>query len=230
MKKTILLFTTLLCVILLHAQTSENNNSNPYNLPLSNEEVFQQAELVIEGKFLKIVDSYDTKGSGNWGDIYGITAYYVQKVYKGEQYMEGDTIYVISEGGYLGMENFKYEEIEEGHVISQELFDKGIHNTSFKNPAIYFFAISDYPDDENSKYFQHKKYKFLNKLYYKLYLYENKTVGLNNLAFSNRAELYNYMEQFEGFTVPELDPPENQTEKKPYNKAEIDSLHTSPRK
>ena len=26
-------------------------------------------------------------------------------------------------------------------------------------------------------------------------------------------------------TVPELDPPENQTEKKPYNKAEIDSLH-----
>ena len=232
MKKTILLFTTLLCVVLLHAQNTENNNNNPYNLPLSNEEFFEQAEIVFEGYFIKIVATYDATGNGKSEDCYRIFAYKVQKIYKGKQYATGDTIYITHPGGYLGMENNTNKSNNydnEGSYIPGVLSKNRINCAPKQSsPAIFFLVSSDFPDDKNSKYFSYEKYKYLEGV---MHICGNVIAGLNDLVFRQREDFYNYMNQFEKFTVPEPAPQlENQTEKKPYNKAEIDSLHTSPRK
>jgi len=224
MNKTILLFFTLFCTVLLYAQTTENNNSNPYNLPLSNEEFFEQAELVVEGYFIEVVAGYNLKGTESYAEGYRIMALKVQKVYKGGQYAAGDTIYVTLKGGRPGMENNTNKSNNhdnESTYIPPVLSKNGITCPPNKySPFIYFLVPSDFPDDENSKYFSYRKYKSLHKQV--MHICGNIIVGLNDLIFRQREDFYNYMRQFEGFTVPEL---LLQPEKQPYNKAEVDSLH-----
>jgi len=98
MKKLILLIITLFCVVCLHAQ----NNSN--NIPLSNEDFFNQAEIVFEGFFIKTVATYNPRGNNNFDDTYVVSAYKAQKVYKGNHIFAGDTLYIVFKGGLLGSE------------------------------------------------------------------------------------------------------------------------------
>jgi len=207
MKKAILLFITLLfSVAILYAQTIENN-SNPYNLPLSNEEFFEQAEIVVEGYFIKVVAGYNLKGTERYADGYRIMALKVQKVYKGEQYAAGDTLYVTFKGGRPGMKNIIGED---NNYIPSVLSKNGINwPPQLTSPLIFFLVSSDFPDDENSEYFSYKKYKRFHNEY--MYIFENQIVGLNNLVFREREDFYNYIRQFRGFTAP--DPLENQPEK-----------------
>ena len=218
MKKTILLVTTLLCVVLLHAQNIENNN-----FPLSNEECFQQAELVVEGCFEKVVATYDTKGNGNFNDTYSVSTYKVQRVYKGEQYAAGECIYVVRKGAYLGEERLGY--LEDTYIrTTPPLSNHGITAVNSHSPAIFFFVTSDFPDDRNSLYFHNKKYKFLGEGH-RLFVSGDIVAGTNGLAFSNREQLYNYMRNFEGFIVP--DPTsllEKSLEKKVPKEVIIDSI------
>jgi len=200
-KNTLLFLATFFCVIFLYAQPEKNEN----NTYLSNEEVFQQAELVFEGNYLKFVHTYNPLGTSNEEDTYGILSFQVQKVYKGDRNLEGGTIYVTHRGTLLGYEKSRInnlDDIEELAFITPFLKENGIPGITSGSTALFFLVHSDFPDDENSKYYQYQKYKSLGNRY-NLYVFENKFAGLNNLAFKNRDELYQYMKQFEGYNTPE---------------------------
>ena len=213
MKKSILFLTTMLSVVFLHAQTEKPNT------PIPNEEFFIQAELVFEGHFLRYVESYDTKGESKSKDCITISAYQVTRVYKGDQSLTGEIVYKAVQGYALGLE--KLTNSTTSYWIPPIFRRNGINEAvSAYSPRIFFFAASDLPDDENSKYFSHKKYKHLRNSFEgnidDVYVYENKILGLDNLVFHNREDFYNYMKQFEGFTVPEADPKiEKDMEKEP---------------
>ena len=202
MKKAILLLITLFCVPYFYAQQPQNEKNNPN--PLSNEDFFNQAELVFEGNFVRVVATYDTKGIGKREDIYRISEYKVNKIYKGAQIITSDTIYVVSPGGLLGEENFmekyKFEEITYiPWVLSKNNINCGIVNQY--STCIFFLTASDFQEDENSKYILKKKYKQLKGA---MNVCENIFAGLNDLVFSSREDFYKYMTQFDGFSVPEL--------------------------
>ena len=198
MKKSIFLLIILFSVTFLHAQNTGNNN-----FPLTNEEYFQQAELVFEGHFEKIVATYDTKGSGEWDDIYSIQAYKVQRVYKGPHYEKGEVVYLVVQGGYIGAEKISYWE-DSDMQTPPFVSNIGIKSVNAYSPQILFFLSSDFPDDENSAYYLQKKYMRLGNR--RLCVSKNAAGGLFDLAFSSREHFYNYMRQFEGFTVPETEP------------------------
>ena len=202
MKKIILLLTNLFCVAFLYAQTAVNQQ----NQQLSNEDFFNQAELVFEGQFLRPVHTYNLLGTSKEEDNYTVATFKVNRVYKGDISLEGKTIYTTERGGILGSENsiFWEIELEEIVVITPFLKENGIPGATRSSPTIFFFVASDSPDDENSKFFLEKKYK---KLPGGLLVYNNKAVGLNNLVFKNREELHNYMMQFRGYRIPEPEPP-----------------------
>jgi len=217
MKKSILLLISIISVIFLHAQDNTNTS------PLTNEEFFTQAELVVEGYFIKIVATYDTKGNGNFDDIYSISAIKVQRVYKGDQSLMEDTVYVVNKGGVFGSEklynhdnkaNINNSEIS---VIIQEDIHYDIPELLWKNDcadcvtyntlSVFFFTASDLPDyGVPTKYSLHERYKFLLHTNDILYVCENKILGLNDLVFNNREDFYNYMSQFEGYTIPAPEP------------------------
>jgi len=206
MKKKLLFLIILFCVSVLNAQ----NNTNEQ--PLTNKEVFQQAELVFEGYFLKLVHTYNLSGNLKDEDTYAILTYYVRKVFKGDLSLEGNSIYITQKGAILDYEHSSLlEATEELAIGTPFLLENGIPGITSSSPAIFFFISSDFPDDENSEYSHEKKYKSLGN---QLYVYENRAAGLNNLAFQSREELYNYMSQFEGYIVPaSVKVPEKQLEK-----------------
>jgi len=227
MKKTILLLTTLFCVAFLYAQ----NEKKQQNQQLSNEDFFNQAELVFEGNLVKLVHTYNPNGTKRNEDTYGIVVYDVRKVFKGDSSLERKTVFITRKGVGLGGENTIWAtpgEIEERAISTPFLEENGIPYVVSTSPAIFFLVTSDYPDDESSKFFFEKKYKLLPNW---LDVYGNKAAGLNNLAFKNREELHNYMMQFEGYRIPKPDPlPEKQMDSVMYemferSRAIMDSVY-----
>jgi len=244
MKKPILLFILLLCVAFLHAQNTENKKPT-----LSNEEFFQRAELVFEGQFIKIVSTYDPKGTAKFDDCFRIEAYAVHKVYKGDTLLTGKTIYAVQQRALLGEEKTVYTQeptvgddgiitftkTDFGYVRPYILQKHGINcSVNFFSPSIYFFTSSDFPDNENSEYSSFKKYKLIEH-YSEEFMFDNNIMyvcgeivaGLNDLVFRKREDFYNYMRQFEGFMVPEpklQSQPEKQLQKVPEEAHYIDDL------
>jgi hypothetical protein len=224
MKKIILLFITLFCVSFSYAQPDPNP-------PLTNEEFFTKAELVFEGKFLRKVYTYNLNGTKKYDDCYTIMSYIVQKVYKGDHSLEGKVIYQVTKGGYLGNDNQSSNTVLVSSWIPRIFRMNGIdEGVNIFSPQIFFFISSDLPDDVNSKYYSYKKYKrlrdyfegkFSDEMYVTL---EDKILGLNNLVFHQRKDFYNYMRQFEGFTVPEPELHLTKPEKEMLNETVIDSI------
>jgi hypothetical protein len=233
MKKVILFVITLLSVAFLHAQTDENNR------PLTNEEFFTQAEIVFEGYYEKTVAVYDSKGNdkynSKWDDCYSIHAYIIQRIYKGADYNVGDRIFIVSQGGWLSGQDF-LEKADFGTSSSILLpFESQLgFECSFDSYSsqIYFLTLSDFPDDINSKFASHKKYKYLSShIHWQkssfncMFICKNKIIGLDSLVFHQREEFYDYMRQFEGFTLPDIEPKlEKQLEKTPLKEPIVDSL------
>jgi hypothetical protein len=187
--------------------------------PLTNEEFFTQAEIVFEGYFLKTVAIYDSKGNdkynSKWDDCYRIDAYVIQRIYKGADCNEGDRIFIVSQGAWLGELDYLEKYNDCGTLgIYRHGFECIINTYS---PKIFFLVLSDFPDDINSKYASYKKYKYVTSYrdwskdaYREMYICGDKMMGLDSLFFHQREDFYDYMKQFEGFTVPELAPkPEN---------------------
>jgi len=237
MKKKLLFLITLFSISFLYAQ----NNSN--NAPRSNEEFFTQAELVIEGQFMRVVATYDTKGKGNYEDCYRINAIHVKKVFKGDPSLAGTTIYVVRKGAHLGEEeDYERESVIDGILTVREICDayfvpglfskNGIDSgvNSF-TPSVYFFKTSNLPDDKNSEYFSYKKYVHIeenkgdSEPHNFMYVCGDIIAGLDELIFRNREDFYNYMRRFEGFVIPEQNNfPEKQYGKVVSNEAVSDSL------
>ena len=226
MKKPILFLTILFSVTLLHAQTAESRN-----FPLSNEDFFTKSELVFEGHFVKYVESYDTKGESKLKDYISIIEYKVQRVYKGDQSLTGKVVYRVLKGSALGLENSNNttDSYWRPPIFTRNGINQAVSTHSLR---IFFFVASDIPDNENSKYFSHQKYKRLSDCFEgrvndNMHVCGDKILGLDNLVFHQREDFYNYMRQFERFTVPEVEPlPEIKQEKVPEqeNTPQIDSL------
>jgi len=236
MKKLILFFIALFSVVLLNAQTKEQFYEQLYKQihgGLSNEDFFNQSELVVEGRMLKIVDTYDAIGNGDEEDFYSILPIKVQRVYKGDQSLTGDIVYTVCKkneiGAYFPCYPVKQEQKifingddtikitvdrEEMYIGPAVLRQNGIDGgVGFDTPSIFFLGTSNFPDSKNPKYSSYKKYKFLYNEDSRLWVLKSditglitKILGLKNLVFNTREELYNYMKQFEGYIVPEPAP------------------------
>ena len=217
MKKLIIFLFTVLSISFLYAQINEYEKERPFAPDRSNEECFQQSEIVFEGHLITTVATYDPSGTGIWKagiweECLRTEAYKVQRVYKGIQYEPGDTIYITRRGGYIGLENVvkKYEGPDARRSsVSPYIFSKykipcGDNGYS---PKIFFLVSSDFEEDTTSPYFSYKKYKFLDKDYVVMYVCGSVVAGLDDLVFWNRRDFYDYMKQFEGFRVPEIAPP-----------------------
>jgi len=216
MKKYILFLITLLSAVLLNAQgMTREELYEALHGGLSNEDFFIQSELVVEGKMLRIMDTYDTKGDGKRDDMYSILPIKVHKVYKGDpSLMAGDTVYTVCKktmltGMFIDYYSGEWEGINKSWACPPVLSHNGIRGgVSFDTPCIFFLITSNLPDSKDQKYSSYPKYKFLNQNEEsKLWTWgTEKTLGLNNLVFNTREELYSYMRQFEGYTVPDPAP------------------------
>jgi len=223
MKKSILLvFVSLLLTIIVHAQEREyiywrdTKREIIKEELLSDEEFFEKSELIIEGKFIDYLGSYDAKGHYNADDIYSEYRVLVQRVFKGDQRLKNDTICLVRKGGTI------YKKTEKG---TKRINSNGDFPPDPKDLKLYissdfssilFFTESDFPKDaENFKKCFHQNFKLLqDKEKASLKMFGDngwsqessrygKITGLNDLIFNNREELYEYMKQFEGITIPE---------------------------
>ena len=211
---TILLCVNLLGLLSLNAQDDYFNKQKL----LYNEDFFEKAALIIEGKMLKSFDSYDAKGNYNPNDIYTPQAILVQRVYKGDAKLTNDTIYVIRHFGTIS------KEIEHGWiefiglpdiVNDHGYFDEGVYVRK-EHSDLLFFIKSDFPDNPaKTQYCNKPKYRFLQDKHKAVLRMNEKITGLNNLIFNNREELYNYMKQFKDCTIPDI--PVNISPIKEYN-------------
>jgi len=231
MRKVILLIITLFSVTLMYAQTDPLYDKY-VEKPLPNEYFFTQSELVIEGQFLRLIHTYNLKGTDKYEDGFEIIAIKVIRVYKGDQSLTGDTVYVAKKGGLLGQEKSFDHEITVSSYTPYLFAVNGVNQgINIFTPAIYFLVTSDLPDDLNSKFSTRPKYKEV-KRYSKgevipfnvMFVFGNEILGLDYLVFHHREEFYNYMKQFKGFTVPEPAPLENLIEKNEQNEAVLDSI------
>jgi hypothetical protein len=197
MKKNLLLFIiALFCITFANAQTNEKHN---YSLP-SEDNIFNQADLVFEGNFIRCVATY---GTGFFDSTYGISEYRVGKVYKGDLSLAGSTILIVSKGDMLGAENISWGKGDDLQIVIPKKKKKGIPSLSFGmfSPNIIFAVNSDYPDDENSKYFQEKKYKILDDIA----ISNGYVASFQDLPFSDVVEMHHWMKQFNGYNFANIE-------------------------
>jgi len=196
MKRKLLFLILMFSVALLYAQ----NNESDYQLPIFDKDIFNKSELIFEGSFVKCVATYATEGYINFDNTYGIYEYQVGKVYKGDQSLVGNTILIVKRGEMLGSENIQFDH------HTQILFPHPMEEISFDifTPSLHFLTTSDYPDDENSKYFKEKKYVILDKVMFGRHY----AAPSKDYPFSNRTELHHWMKQFDGYAFPDWEPRE----------------------
>lgn len=164
---------------------------------LSNEEFFSMADIIIEAEPTHIKGfTYDAGGNKNPDDLYTSTFHIVTYIYKNNSSMNilpGDTINVIIEGGKI----HQLSRSKEGYLEEIKM-EKWSENEKLKIPGypIRFFKESDFPiNPDVSKQNKYIKVSPVRKV-------KDELTGFDDLHFENRYELYKYMEQFEGVTVP----------------------------
>ncbi|MDR3047560.1 MAG: hypothetical protein LBU51_08130 [Bacteroidales bacterium] len=222
MKKIYLTIIALMGILTMFSQPVIPNNwkeireENLKKDLLSNEDFFNKAELVIEGKVVKTFDAYDAVGNHKCEDIYTLQTFLVQQVYKGDPKLMNDTLYIVRHGGSeIQWIDKDGRLVGRRFVIRTVTSDNGI-SIDETHSDILFFVKSDFPDNPvKNNYSEKPKYKFLqDKEKAILRVRGNKIYGLNNIIFNTRTELYNYMRQFNGYTIPELPAIEPQQEYK----------------
>ena len=218
MRKIILLSFVILSLIeMVKAQEKSYWEELKYVGLLNNEEFFEKAELIIEGKSLGMGYSYDAVGNYNPDDIYSMQYIYVEKVYKGDQSLTKDTICIMRKGGtiYKMTEYGTEKEINSyGNIAPSDADDLGL-SIGRDFSSILFFVESNFPNDpDKSKNKDCRKFKLLQdkeKASLKFGDYSwgvknswrfGKITGLHDLVFNTREELYEYMRQFDEITIP----------------------------
>ena len=165
----------------------------------STEEYFAEADIIVEAKrpdnWTSLGGSYDAVGNYNRDDIYTSSFHIVTRIFKNNSDLSispGDTLHVITKGGSI----FKGATIYEEERISSRPQTDEIFQL-FDYPSFYFLNKSDFPDNPDiSKRNNHPKVTLLRS--------PKRTADKEDsiMKFDNRYELYKYMEQFEGVTVP----------------------------
>lgn len=229
MKKAIFTLSILLlafCQIVI-SQEMDCYQSTKYYLGKDNMSFFKEAELVVEGRFLKPQHAYAVKDADGKEHYYGICPVIAYRVFKGDA-KAGDTIYVIRESTSIGKALFfpfdhypykkdKYYDERTGDSLVLELhvqydlpeivFSKDVDVFDhFQNDCVMFFKTSTYPLTQDSTYFSTKQYQYLYPcIFYdegtKLYVSEGKFAGLNDTLFNSRQDLYAFMRKAGGYDL-----------------------------
>jgi hypothetical protein len=204
-KKLILAIVLIVGATNIFAQKTEKTEL------LSNEEFFQRADFIVEGKIIGINGyTYDIGGKEEPNDLYISGLVLVSYVYKNntnESISVGDTLNYVRKGGTLFKKINDCPDIPgcTAYYIEEIRSNEELINIADKEPAIWFFIKDALPmdpnGDKNSKYFrvnplQTKKNAIINLSY--------GIKGLNGLSFPNRDSLDSYMLQFENYGVSNL--------------------------
>jgi len=192
------------------------------SLGLTNEEFFEQADYIVEGKFINgYTNSYDAKGLYQKEDIYSELKFIVKYAYKAKNNLinNNDTITIVFDWGEI----YKVDYTEEEWTY-ESLITKYLGNADYpcycamglesENEQILFLKESDFPDNpkKDNNYFRTKLLRDRKFAKIKYERNSDRSTGLNNLSFDNKYDLYKYMEQFEYLNLPISDPKQMQWE------------------
>jgi hypothetical protein len=217
MKKVTLFLIALFCLAVLHAQTTNNKQNITNNKPLSNEDFFTKSDLVFYGVRVKIDWYFDQNR-----DTITVFGYRIFDVYKGDPSLKYSTVYVFRKNDDIKLGPFYATSPNHPDVIPDVLQRNGVTSGYNSNMgAVYFLVESDFPDNGiPERYASFQRYDFLQERDDKLYVFrdnkiisDSKIIGLNDLVFQTHHEFYEYLRQFEGYTVPE--PPTSRPKKQP---------------
>ncbi len=211
-----------------------------YHLDKDNMSFFKEAELVVEGRFLKPLHAYAVKDADGKEHYYGICPVIAYRVFKGDA-KPGDTIYVTREGVSLEeaiaspysndcLSGEVYDSLTGKYYIldchtyyaSPEIArSKQIRFVldHFQTDCIMFFKTSTYPKTNGTRYDTLTQYQYLYPFVFydegtKLYVSEGKFAGLNDTLFNSRQELYDFMRKVGGYDTTVIGsgtPPKVQT-------------------
>ena len=224
MKKAILILSIL---FVCFCQISFAQDERDYHLDKDNMSFFKEAELVVEGRFLKPLHAYAVKDADGKEHYYGICPVITYRVFKGDA-KPGDTIYVTKEGKSLEeaiaspystqMGDWDFIDViyETPMVASTRNINVFDH---FQNDCVMFFKTSTCPKTNGTHYDTLTQYQYLYPhVFYdegtKLYVSGNKFAGLNDTLFNSRQELYDFMRKVGGYDTTVIGsgtPPKVQT-------------------
>ena len=189
---------------------------------LSNEEFFSQSDYIIETKSAGICPTYyDAGGNRNPDDFYISAFMIVTHVYKNDETMPvspGDTLNYILKGGMITIPSEKHplegDVIESPRPVDYDTGERGyVSMMDDEYQSILLLKKSDFPENPDvsrrNKYPKVSMVQDIKRASIKIGgrgFFTGPIWGLNGLQFENRYELYKYMEQFEGVTVPLSDP------------------------
>ena len=191
---------------------------------------FKEAELVVEGRFLKPLHAYAVKDADGKEHYYGICPVIAYRVFKGNA-KPGDTIYMTREGESLGgaiaspYDDTRGHVNEAGiHIIEDVLYvapviarSKNVHHIldHFRTDCVMFFKTSTYPKTNGTRYDTLTQYQYLYPFVFydegtKLYVSEGKFAGLNDTLFNSRRDLYDFMIKAGGYDLSVILPDTSQ--------------------
>jgi len=207
-----------------------------YHLDKGNMSFFKEAELVVEGRFLKPLHAYTVKDTNGKEHYYGICPVIAYRVFKGDA-KPGDTIYVTREGAsipelsYYPFEHYPYvkekeynsflgDSVEVEYDILYEypeiVFSKRVFALDhFQTDCVMFFKTSSFPKTKNIEYDSLTQYQYLYPFVFydegtKLYVSEGKFAGLNDTLFNSRRDLYDFMIKAGGYDLSVILPDTSQ--------------------
>ena len=211
----------LLSILLLALCQMVKGQEIDYHLDKDNMSFFKEAELVVEGRFLKPLCSYAVKDENGKEHYYGICPVITYHVFKGDA-KAGDTIYVTREGTSLQeaiLSTYDMNRIYDEHsglyfdvdvqyrrprIVRSKHFYPVIDH--FLNDCIMFFKVSTYPASQDAKYSSLKQYQYLYPFVFydegtKLYVSGDRFAGLNDTLFNSRQDLYAFMRKAGGYDL-----------------------------
>jgi hypothetical protein len=221
----------LLAIYLFYSCQTLLCQERDYHLDKDNMSFFKEAELVVEGRFLKPLHAYAVKDADGKEHYYGICPVIAYRVFKGNA-KSGDTIYVTREGESLGgaiaspYDDTRGYVNEAGiHIIEDVLYvapviarSKNVHHIldHFRTDCVMFFKTSTYPKTNGTRYDTLTQYQYLYPFVFydegtKLYVSEGKFAGLNDTLFNSRRDLYDFMIKAGGYDLSVIQPDTSQT-------------------
>ena len=166
----------LLAIYLFYSCQTLLCQERDYHLDKDNMSFFKEAELVVEGRFLKPLHAYAVKDANGKEHYYGICPVIAYRVFKGNA-KSGDTIYVTREGESLGgaiaspYDDTRGYVNEAGiHIIEDVLYvapviarSKNVHHIldHFRTDCVVFFKTSTYPKTNGTRYDTLTQYQYL---------------------------------------------------------------------
>lgn len=211
-------------ILVTFCQTLFCQVERDYHLDKDNMSFFKEAELVVEGRFLKPLHAYAAKDADGKEHYYGICPVIAYRVFKGDA-KPGDTIYVTREGTSLeeaiaspydeslqrkeGFDSLtgRYYVVEYdvlyGTPLISQLYQLHVID-HFHNNCILFFKASLFPMTQDDQYSSLKQYQYMYPYVFydegtKLYVSGNRFAGLNDTIFNSRQELYDFMRTVGGY-------------------------------